>query len=91
MNVNQPSSTEPGKMLASENTTEFAALMSGPVVYMATGHWPTEMTRSSLMAAKKVEGGDAYSVETGGAPVLFKPFMGIGDEMYRTHQTLKLG
>jgi DUF1680 family protein len=74
---------------STQQTAEFAALMSGPVVYMATGHWPTEMTRSSLMAAKKVEGGDAYSVDTGGVPVLFKPFMGIGDEMYRTYQTLK--
>jgi hypothetical protein len=77
-------------MLATQQTAEFAALMSGPVVYMATGHWPTEMTRSSLVAAKKVEGGDAYSVETGGAPVLLKPFMGIGDEMYRTYQPLKV-
>ncbi len=89
MNVNQPSPTEPGKMLATQNTAEFAALMSGPVVYMATGAWPTEMTRSSLAAAKAVEGGDAYSVETERSPVVFRPFMGIGDEMYRTYQTLK--
>jgi len=64
-------------------------LMSDPVVCTATGLWPTERTHSGLMAAKKVAGGDAYSVETGSAPVVFKPFMGIGDEMYRTYQPLK--
>jgi hypothetical protein len=89
MNLNQPSLTEPGKMLATKNTAEFAALMSGPVVYMATGPWPIEMTAKSLMAAKAVESGDAYLVATEKSPITFRPFIGIGDEMYRTYQPLK--
>jgi DUF1680 family protein len=86
MNLAQPSSTQ---QASSQATAEFAAVMSGPVVYMATGHWPTEMIRSELMAAKKVESGDALVVEAEKAAVVFRPFTAIGDEMYRTYQPLK--
>ena len=89
MNVSQPSPTEPGMFLASQSTTQLGALMSGPVVYMATGPWPIEMSGKSLLAATKVESGDAYSVATERSPIVFRPFMGIGDELYRTYQPLK--
>ncbi len=72
-------------------TTELGALMAGPVVFMATGPWPIEMERERLLAATKVSGGEAYSVTFNRVPVVFKPFTGIGDEVYRTYQMLKQG
>ncbi len=89
MNVSQPSPTEPGTFLTSQTTTQLGALMSGPVVFMATGAWPIEMRSQDLLGAKKVAGGDAYSVATERSPVTFRGFMGIGDELYRTYQPLK--
>ena len=89
MNVSQPSTTEPGTFLTSQMTTQLGALMSGPVVFMATGAWPIEMNAKSLLGAKQVAGGDTYSVATDRSPVMFKGFMGISDELYRTYQPLK--
>ena len=89
MNVSQPSPTEPGTFLTSQTTTQLGALMSGPTVFMATGPWPIEMTSKSLLAAQKIENGDAYSVATTKSPIIFRPFIGIQDELYRTYQPLK--
>ena len=89
MNVSQPSPTEPGTFLATQTTTQLAALMSGPTVFMATGPWPIEMTASSLLAAQKIESGDAYTVATPRSPITFRPFTAIHDELYRTYQPLK--
>ncbi len=72
-------------------TTQLGALMSGPVVFMATGPWPIEMDRERLLSAVKVSGGDAYSMTFDRLPVVFKPFTAIGDEVYRTYQMLKQG
>jgi hypothetical protein len=64
-----------------------AAVMRGPVVFMATGAWPNEMREKDLLAAEVANSGDAMSVlSPGGKPVAFKPFTAIGDEAYRTYQ-----
>ena len=71
------------------SVTRLAALMRGPVVFMATGPWPIEMESKQLLAATPVSGGDALSVASNKAPILFKPFTAIHDEVYRTYQPLK--
>ncbi len=70
-------------------TTQLAALMAGPVVFMATGPWPIEIERDRLLSAAKVSGGDAYSITFDKVPVVFKPFTAIDDEVYRTYQMLR--
>jgi hypothetical protein len=64
-----------------------AAVMRGPVVFMATGAWPNEMREKDLLAATVASAGDAMSVNPqAGKPIAFKPFTAIGDEAYRTYQ-----
>ena len=88
MKVTAPLPTEPGLLVATPGTAQLGALMSGPVVFMATGAWPIEMRKKDLMAATKISNGGAYSVPTNKDPVLFKPFTAIQDELYRTYQPL---
>ena len=75
--------------LDSGQAVRLAALMRGPVVFMATGSWPREMREKDLLAATVASAGDQMSVKSPtGTPVAFKPFTSIGDEMYRTYQPL---
>jgi len=67
-----------------------AALLRGPVVFMATGAWPTEMAERDLLAAAVAASGDRLAVKPEGMdPVAFKPYAAIGDETYRTYQPLR--
>ena len=72
-------------------TTVLAALMRGPLVYMATGPWPIEMTGAQLLAATANPSGEALSVATDAHTIVFKPFPLISEELYRTYQPLKQG
>ena len=70
--------------------TRLAALLRGPVVFMATGPWPTEMREADLLAAKVASSGDRLSVTPEHrAAITFKPYAAIGDETYRTYQPLR--
>jgi DUF1680 family protein len=89
MKVTAPSTAVPGDFVATSAKTQLAALMSGPIVFMATGPWPIEMHAKDLLAATAVSNGDAYSVLTSKDPIQFKPFTAIKDELYRTYQPLK--
>ena len=71
-----------------DRTSYFAALLRGPQVYMATGHWPVQVDSQALLAATTVAGGDALSVATTAGAVIHRPFAAIGDELYRTYQPL---
>ncbi len=68
------------------------ALLRGPVVFMATGIWPTEMDEKALLNAEVSSAGDTLTVkpETG-HPVTHKPYTAITDEAYRTYHPLRQG
>lgn len=84
--------TDPRAGRAPVAATRLAALMRGPVVFMATGHWPTEIRESDLLAATLSTSGDRLTVTPGAAdPLSFKPFTAIADETYRTYQPLLTG
>jgi hypothetical protein len=69
-----------------------AALLRGPQVFMATGAWPSQMLEKDMLAAKVANAGDTISARTPeGDAVTMKPFVAIGDEAYRTYQSVKLG
>ncbi len=67
-----------------------SALLRGPVVFMATGAWPTFTTDRDLLAAASGPG-NALSVSSGSSapPTLYKPYLEIGSETYRTYQPLR--
>jgi DUF1680 family protein len=67
-----------------------AALLRGPVVFMATGAWPTEMREQDLLAAAVPTSGDQLTVSPDSkAPITFKPYTAIANETYRTYQPLR--
>ncbi len=69
--------------------TRFAALLRGPVVFMATGPWPTTMREPDLLAAKEAGSGDQLLVDAEGQTLTFKPFPAIQNETYRTYQPIR--
>ncbi len=70
--------------LAGPRPRDLGALLRGPVVFMATGAWPTEITRAQLLGATANSAGDRLTAGT----TTFKPYMHIADESYRTYQLL---
>ncbi len=66
------------------------ALLRGPVVFMATGAWPSFTTEADLLAAKG-NTGRSLLVPSGlnTPPTLFKPYMEIGSETYRTYHPIR--
>ena len=69
--------------------TRLAALMRGPVVFMATGMRPTAMREKELLAGEVATAGDTLTVRPAGADAVhFVPFPAVGDATYRTYQPL---
>jgi len=66
------------------------ALLRGPVVFMATGAWPSFTTDADLLAARG-DTGKSLLVPSGlnTPPTLFKPYMEIGMETYRTYHPIR--
>jgi hypothetical protein len=74
-----------------EHPIRLAALLRGPQVFMATGNWPTQMVEKDLLSATVANSGDSMSAKTpAGDAVTMKPFVAIGDEAYRTYQSVKV-
>lgn len=69
--------------------TVLAALLRGPVVFMATGAWPMTMRERDLLSAEVASAGDRLTVRSDGEPILFVPYTTIKDEAYRTYQPLR--
>ena len=71
-------------------TVKLAALLRGPVVFMATGAWPTEVKESALLSAEVAAAGDNVTMTPEqGQPVVHKPFTAIDAEAYRCYQPLR--
>jgi DUF1680 family protein len=69
------------------------ALLAGPLVLMQlledTGDRKTALTRTTLLAAEHVAGTACeWRVQASGSALRFRPFMDIGEERYRTYQTV---
>ena len=72
------------------SSVRLAALLRGPVVFMATGAWPTEVDEPALLSAEVSTAGDLVTVKQAGRPaMLHKPFPAIDAEAYRCYQPLK--
>ncbi|RXH54371.1 beta-L-arabinofuranosidase domain-containing protein [Granulicella sibirica] len=88
-----PLTTTPAAPILQKETTSqvrLAALMRGPVVFMATGAWPTEVAETDLTSAKVASSGESLVVQPDTpSATTFKPYTLIGDETYRTYQPLK--
>ena len=87
VSFDMPSRIETLDLLAPQ-PHQLGALLRGPVVFMATGSWPTELSRAQLLAAQANPAGDRLTVASPGGPTLFTPYMHIDDETYRTYQLL---
>jgi hypothetical protein len=66
---------------------DVAALLSGPLVLFAVDDSAPEITRSQLLAAKKIAA-TRWQAETASAPLALLPFTAIEDERYSTYLKL---
>lgn len=88
LSAEAPAPTPPA--VATSSPVQLAALLRGPVVFMATGLWPTEFAEADLLAANVSSAGDILSVTPPGREaVALKPYASIGDEAYRCYQPLR--
>jgi DUF1680 family protein len=86
-----PLAPVPAAPRVTNHPVRLAALMRGPVVFMATGLWPTEMDEEAMLAASIEKSGDRMTVKSrDGRAVTFKPYTAIGDETYRTYQPVQV-
>jgi hypothetical protein len=75
-----------------EHPIRLAALLRGPQVFMATGAWPSQMLERDMLTASVASSGDSMNAKDGeGGTVTMKPYVAIGDEAYRTYQSVKVG
>ena len=74
--------------LLAPQSHQLGALLRGPVVFMATGAWPTELSRTQLLAAQTSTAGDRLTIASPAGPTVFMPYPHITDETYRTYQLL---
>ncbi len=84
----EPAATQP-TTAATAGSTQLAALLRGPVVFMATGVWPVEVEETALLRAEVATAGDRVAVHHATGTVTHKPYTAIQDESYRTYQPLR--
>ncbi len=66
---------------------DVVALLSGPLVLFAINESAPKITRSQLLAAKKI-GAQRWQADTASAPLALLPFSAIDEERYSTYLTL---
>ncbi|WP_419805161.1 beta-L-arabinofuranosidase domain-containing protein [Terriglobus sp.] len=83
-----PSATTAAVAVPAGNT-RLAALLRGPVVFMASGIWPVEVEEAALLQADVATAGDHVTVHHSTGVATHKPYTAIGEETYRTYQPLR--
>jgi DUF1680 family protein len=61
------------------------AMVRGPLVLFAVEGTPASVSRRQLLAAERRPEEAAWQVATSSGPMLFRPFLSINDEPYRTY------
>lgn len=76
-------------VVAPAGNSKLAALLRGPVVFMATGAYPVEVEEQALLRADVATAGDRIHVHHDKGVAIHMPYTAIGEETYRTYQPLK--